>query len=108
MKIQFGAVILASTFLLTACSSPISDEAKREINAPINCSTANEDIAVLKKERANVAEQTAAGVTSILPIGLVFGLLGGTAGDKAKVATGEYNEMIDAKIAKIKRKCGIK
>jgi hypothetical protein len=108
MKMQTGLAIVASAILLTACGSPISEEAKRKINAPINCSTAKQDIVTLKREKTSVASQAAAGVTSVLPIGLVVGVLSGTAKDKANVATGEYNDMIDAKIAKIKRDCGAK
>jgi len=32
---------------------------------------------------------------------------GGTEGDEAKVASGEYNKMIDKKIAEIKQQCGM-
>ena len=39
------------------------------------------------------------------PIGLVAGVVSGTEGDKLKVATGEYNKQIEAKIAEIKRIC---
>jgi hypothetical protein len=107
MNSHFAIGIIASTVLLAACASPISDEAKREISAPVNCSTAKEDLAVLEKEKTSVAGQAAAGVTSVLPIGLVAGLVSGTADDKAKVATGEYNDLLDRKIAKIKKTCGV-
>jgi hypothetical protein len=47
------------------------------------------------------------GVSSIYPAGLVMGLLTGTESTKLQVATGEYNTMIDNKIAEIQRVCGI-
>jgi hypothetical protein len=47
------------------------------------------------------------GVTSIYPAGLVLGLLTGTEGTKIQVATGEYNKMIDKKIAQIQSTCGV-
>jgi hypothetical protein len=107
MKIQFGAVVTAAAVLLAACASPISEQAKLKINAPIHCATANRDIALLENEKASIAGQAAAGITSVLPVGLVAGLLKGTAKDKAKVATGEYNDLIETKIGKIKHKCGV-
>jgi hypothetical protein len=58
-------------------------------------------------EKAHVAEQVALGVTAIYPAGLVIGLLTGTEGTKLKVATGEYNKMIDEKIAEIRAACGV-
>jgi serine/threonine protein kinase len=47
-------------------------------------------------------------LTSIVPVGLVVGLVTGTEKEKLKVSTGEYNKMIDKKIAEIKETCGIK
>jgi hypothetical protein len=38
---------------------------------------------------------------------LVLNTASGTEGDQAKVATGEYNKMIDKKIAEIKKECGL-
>ena len=75
---------------------------------PVNHQTAKHDIKVLEAEKANVAKQMAAGVTSILPPSLIMGILTGSASAKYKIATGTYNKMIDERIAKIKRECNIK
>jgi len=108
MTSNYGFAVIVSVTLLAACASPISKEVKRELKKPVDCSTAKQDIALLEKEKASTAKQTAAGVTSILPIGLISGVVSGTAGDKAKVATGEYNKQLVAKIAEIKSTCGVK
>ena len=81
---------------------------KHGLKAPVDCFTAKQDIALLEKEKASTAEQAAAGATSVLPIELITGLVSGAAGDKAEVATGEYNKQVVAKIAEIKCTCGIK
>ncbi len=73
-----------------------------------NCSTAEADIRVLKSEKTHVSQQLAAGVSALMPIGLVAGVAAGTEGTKAKVATGDYNKMIDKKIAEIKQECGVR
>jgi hypothetical protein len=73
--------------------------------APIDCRTAEGDIRVLENEKAHVAARIAEGVTTIVPAGLVVGLITGTAGTKMRVATGEYNEKIEARIAEIKETC---
>jgi hypothetical protein len=62
---------------------------------------------VLKSEKAHVAEQISMGVTAIIPIGLVVGVLTGTEVEKVKIAIGEYNKKIDKKIVEIKQKCNI-
>jgi hypothetical protein len=75
---------------------------------PVNCQTAQSDIKALEAEKARVAERVIAGASSIMPISLVLGILTGTAKAKVKIATGKYNRMIDARIAKIKRECNLK
>jgi hypothetical protein len=74
---------------------------------PVNCATATGDIRMLTSEKAHVVQQIAMGASSIYPAGLVLGLLTGTEGTKIQVATGEYNQMIDKKIAEIQNRCGV-
>ena len=62
---------------------------------------------VLKHEKTHVAEQIAEGVGAITPIGLVVGVVTRTEKTKFQVAIGEYNKMIDKKIAEIKETCDI-
>jgi hypothetical protein len=50
----------------------------------------------------------ATGVTTIVPIGLFTSAAMGTTGTNIKVATGDYNKMLDDKIAEIKKTCGVK
>ncbi len=107
---------VALVFALGACSdrknySPfptISDQAKRDLSAPINCETAKHDIATLEEEKASVGKRVLSGVRSILPISVVAGLLMGDYGSRVEVAAGTYNADIEGKIAEIKAACGIK
>ena len=71
--------------------------------APVNCNTAAGDIRVLQSEKERAAE----GVSAIVPAGAALGILMWTEPTKIKVATGEYNEMIDKRIAQIKAEYGI-
>ena len=75
--------------------------------APINCATAEGDIRVLRSEKASVADQVARGVTAIVPAGAVVGLVGGQEGAKLEIASGEYNSMIDKRIAAIRARCDL-
>lgn len=102
-KIAYGVGVAA---LVTACASQYKQTEQQIQQQPINCATAEGDIRMLQSEKANVARQIAMGVTAIVPVGLVVGLVGGTEGTKMQVATGEYNAMIDRKIAQIKTTCG--
>lgn len=94
--------------LTTACAMQ-QKKVLKELDepGPVNCSTAQGDLRLLQHEKANVAERLAEGITAIYPASLVIGVLTGTEGTKLKVAIGEYDEAIDARIAQIEERCGI-
>ena len=98
---------LAMAVLVAGCAMKFKDDTKAIKSQPINCATADGDIRVLQSEKSHVAEQIAMGVTAIYPASALVGLVTGTEGTKLKVATGEYNKMIDQKIAEIKSTCGL-
>ncbi|HUK40847.1 MAG TPA: hypothetical protein VLX11_07385 [Candidatus Acidoferrales bacterium] len=93
--------------LFAACAPPITQEAKEDLQAPINCATAQDDIALLQSEKANVNQQMLSGVTSMIPAAAVMGLLTGRQEDRQQVLTGEYNDRIDQKIYEIRNTCGV-
>jgi hypothetical protein len=92
---------------IAGCAPPITQEAKQDLQRPVNCATAQDDIAVLQSEKSNVNQQMLAGVTSMLPTAAVMGLLTGRQQDREEVLTGQYNDMIDEKIDTIRRTCGV-
>jgi hypothetical protein len=98
--------VICLVFLATACS-PISKDAQKDLAKPINCATAEGDIRVLNSEKAHVGKEIAAGISAIVPIGLVTNVATGNEKGQYKVATGEYNKSLDKKIAEIKQQCGM-
>lgn len=80
----------------------------QSLQQPINCATAEGDIRVLQSEKTHTAQQIASGVAAISPAGIVLGALTGTEGTKLQVASGDYNTMIDNRIAAIKATCGVR
>ena len=100
--------VLTGVFLLIAAGcSPISQQAEQNLAKPIDCRTAAGDMRVLQSEKANVMTQIASGVTSLDPAAAVLSTVTGSEVAKLKVASGDYNRMIDEKIAAIKRTCGV-
>lgn len=77
------------------------------MTAPISCTNAQADIVHLEHEKKSTVERITKGVTAILPIGLVLNLAKGTEDDAVQMATGEYNDRIDVRIAEIKDTCGL-
>jgi hypothetical protein len=73
----------------------------------IDCRTADGDLRVLQSEKAHVGQRLVEGATAIYPADAVMGILAETEGTKLQVATGDYNDKIDARMAEIKSKCGI-
>jgi hypothetical protein len=73
----------------------------------IDCRTAYGDLRVLQSEKADLAQRVIEGATAVYPAGAVMGILTGTEGTKLSVATGDYDQMIDDRMAAIRRKCGI-
>jgi len=94
--------------LCSGCANSKIEAGERQMSRPINCATAEGDIRLLRHEKAHVAEQIKAGMTSIVPASAVVGMATGQEGENIKVATGDYNRRIDARIAEIKRHCGLK
>jgi len=105
-----GLCALGLAAILGGCASEYKKDAMQEQQAktmPVNCATAEGDLRVLQSEKVTTAQQAAAGVGAITPIGLVGGLVTKTEGEKAQVANGDYNKALDAKIAEIKTTCNI-
>jgi hypothetical protein len=101
----FFALII-SAGLAAGCTGK-SAAGQRELKQSVNCATAPSDLEILEKEKAGVAKRLALGVTSVTPIGAAVGILTLTEDDKLEVAIGAYNRKLDAKIAEIKRECGL-
>ncbi len=99
--------VLCLMFSIFACAAKDQKKVEQEMKQPINCATAEGDIRVLQHEKAHVEQQIAEGVMSITPPGFVSGVITGTEKTKVTVATGDYNKMIDQRIAAIKEKCGV-
>ena len=103
MKIVCGLVIAV---FVAGCVMQ-EKQTLQSLDQPINCATAEGDLRTLQGEKTHVAGQVAQGLTAIAPAGIVMGILTGTEGTKLRVAAGDYNSKIDARIAAIKSKCGI-
>ena len=73
----------------------------------IDCRTAYGDLRVLQSEKTDLAQRVVEGATAVYPAGAVMGVVTGTEFTKLSVATGDYNQMIDDRMAAIRRKCGI-
>ena len=80
--------------LVTACSAQApapEKQVKANLAAPIDCSTAAADIKTLTSEKARTSQEVEDGASSIIPIGAVAHLFGGSESQTFEIGTGEYN-----------------
>jgi hypothetical protein len=105
MKKMTMILMVALVVLVTGCAKKY-EKAEKQMKQPINCATAEGDIRMLMHEKAHVTDEIASGVSAIFPAGAVIGIATKSEGTKLKVTTGEYNKMIDKRIAEIKAQCG--
>ena len=103
MKSSILAITVSSLFAIGVCGVSSADD-----QAPVDCSTAQQDIAHLQHEKKSTDERKMKGVFAIMPIGLVVNAVS-SAGDKkdpnTEMHVDEYNKQIDERIAAIKKAC---
>jgi hypothetical protein len=102
---QFSIVLLA---LAAGCSTQAPAPEKQvqaNLAKPIDCSTAAADIKTLTSEKARTSQEIEDGASSIIPVGAVAHMFGGSEQESLEIGTGEYNKKLDAKIAEIKQQC---
>jgi len=104
--------LLISVVFLASCGSPVSEEAKMQMQKPIGCSDAKEDIAALENEKASVGQRIRQGARFVVPVSVVVNIFQEGSGsdivkERSSVASGDYNKAIDAKIAEIKSACNV-
>ena len=104
-SMTIGMVILCVAAGLAGCTMHEKKTEKQVKAMPVNCDTAPGDLRMLEEEKKTTMQRIGAGVRSVVPIGLVAGVVTGTAGTKYRIATGDYNKMLDDKIAEIKQAC---
>ena len=103
----FAIVVLA---LISGCSTQApAPEAQVQSNLakPVDCSTAAADIKTLTTEKARTSQEIEDGASSIVPVGAVAHLFGGSEKESLEIGTGEYNKKLDAKISEIQKQCNM-
>ena len=87
--------------------SDTAGPADADTSAPVDCSTAKDDISTLQHEKEATSKKAVKGILAFTPIGLVANAA--TGGDKMdkeqKLSAEEYNKKIDEHIARIKAAC---
>ena len=108
MKVMTSIIFFSALLVGCASSAPAPQkEVQANLAKAVDCSTATADIKALTSEKARTSQEIKAGASSIIPVGAVAHLVGGSEKESFEVGTGEYNKKLDAKIAEIKQQCSI-
>ena len=100
--------IIILILLVAGCSAQAPAPEKQvqaSLDKSVDCSNAKADIKTLTSEKARTSQEIEAGVSSIVPIGAVAHMFGGSEKESLEIGTGDYNKKLDAKIAEIKQNC---
>lgn len=91
-----------------AWAKDVAGPADADTSAPVDCSTAKDDISTLQHEKEKTSKEAVGEIFAFTPIGLIANAA--TGGDKMdkdqKLSAEEYNKKIDERIAQIKAACG--
>jgi hypothetical protein len=106
--IPFVAVIALAIAGCSAQAPAPEKQVQANLAKSVDCSTAAADIKTLNSEKARTSQEIEDGAGSIIPIGAVAHIFGGSEKESMEIGTGEYNRKLDAKIAEIQQQCNMK
>lgn len=116
------AVVAVPGALLVACEAiEQAEESNKVLEAPVNCATAEDDLRILERERASVADRKAAGASTMASTSQIYGSgsTGGRTGyeissqhmadqqTSLQMQMDRYQQAVEKKIAEIKKTCGL-
>lgn len=100
-------VIVGLIVITSGCASAIDRHQvlQTELDMPIDCEHAQEQINQLQKNYVSSGEQLANGIASILPTAAILNLISGEYSSRWKLANGEYNDRLIMRIEDIEKEC---
>ncbi len=102
---RFAPIVLLG--LLVGCATASHDEREALLAAPVNCDTAETDLAALDAAMPSRWERARSAVQSVTPVGAVKGAVTGTYDEQFEVLTGATEDQLAARINEIETECGI-
>lgn len=93
--------------LVLGCATASHDERASLLAEPVNCETAQEDVAALQAAMPSRGERAKSAVQSVTPVGALSGVVRGSYRDRAAVLTGRTEEELAARIKEIQAQCAL-
>jgi hypothetical protein len=93
--------------LLAGCATASHKERASLLAQPVNCETAQEDIAALEAAMPSRGERAGSALKTVTPVGVVTGVVTHSYKNSAAVLTGRTKEELAGRISEIRAACGI-
>lgn len=91
--------------LVAGCAQVTQDARADLLNRPIECDTADIDLAALEAAIPGAAERAAAGVRLVVPVARITGRVTGKLEERREIASGRTEDDLRARIAEIEAAC---
>ena len=104
MPERFFAALVA-VGALAGCAQTTQTNRADLLDQPIDCATADIDIAALEAAIPGAGERAAAGVRLVVPVARIAGRVRGELDDRREIASGRTEEDLRARIAEIEAAC---
>ena len=96
---------LVAVCALAACAQTPQDDRADLLDRPIDCATADIDLAALEAAIPGAGERAIAGVRLVLPVARLTGRATGQLDDRREIASGRSEEDLRGRIAEIQAAC---
>lgn len=102
-KLMFIVMVLS----LGGCASAVGrhEQLQAHLTSPVDCITADNDIASLKKEKASSREKILNGLASLLPSSALLNIAAGEFTSRVSIASGKFNKRVENRIQDIQDSC---
>jgi len=91
--------------LVAGCAQTTQSDRADLLDQPIDCTTADIDIAALEAAIPGASERAAAGLRLIVPVARIAGRVTGQLDDRREIASGRTEEQLRTRIAEIEAAC---
>ena len=98
-------VTLIAVGAIAGCAQTTQGERADLLDRPIDCASADIDIAALEAAIPGAGERAAASVRLVVPVSRIAGRVTGQLDERREIASGRTEEDLRARIAEIKAAC---
>lgn len=92
---------------LGGCASAVGkhEQLQAHLISPVDCLTADSEIASLQEEKASSGEKFLNGLASLLPSSALLNLVTGEFSSRVSIASGKFNKRVETRIQDIHDSC---